>query len=63
MLFQKIVVTLPLHRETIIITCAMKNKTKTGILGVLVTLGLTLFCGLAYMLNGEEKDENEGGDE
>lgn len=29
----------------------MKEKTKAGILGIIVTAGLTLLCGLAYSLN------------
>lgn len=29
----------------------MKKKTKKGLIGILVTTGLTLLCGLAYALN------------
>ena len=29
----------------------MKEKTRKGLLGILVTAGLTLLCGLAYALN------------
>ncbi len=29
----------------------MDKKTRTGLLGILVTAGLTLVCGLAYALN------------
>ena len=29
----------------------MKEKTKKGLLGIAVTAGLTLLCGLAYAIN------------
>ena len=29
----------------------MDKKTKKGLIGILVTTGLTLLCGLAYALN------------
>ena len=30
---------------------AMKEKTKAGIIGIIITTGLTLLCGLAYAIN------------
>lgn len=29
----------------------MKEKTKAGIIGIILTTGLTLLCGLAYAIN------------
>ena len=29
----------------------MKERTKKGLLGIVVTTGLTLLCGLAYAIN------------
>ena len=29
----------------------MKEKTKAGIIGIIITTGLSLLCGLAYALN------------
>ncbi|MBQ3804387.1 MAG: hypothetical protein II844_01105 [Prevotella sp.] len=45
----------------------MKEKTRNGLLGILITTGLTLLCGLAYALKEKindidiniDADENE----